>query len=256
MATVLCRLGRFWGRLRDVLVFTPAARWTVLTCLALFLIQRVCDRTSFTDGFTFGYVLLHTFGLCPPLLADGFIWQGVTYMFLHGSWLHLLLNSLTVLLFGSAVEMELGSRRFLRVFLLGGLVGGLAWAAFDLGVMRLAASDLTLAPVWVGAVVSRALAHRGVTPDGLAICIGASGGVFALIGAYAAIFPKRRIMLFVGWPLVLKARTVAMLLGVATVAFAIYGLGNVAYLTHLFGGLAGYGYGLRLAAAGWGEEGA
>ncbi len=251
MAALFRRLMLIPGRIRDGLVLAPAAKWTVCVCVCVYLIQRVCDRTVFTDGYTFGYLLLHVFGLCPPLLAHGFVWQVVTYMALHGSWLHLALNGLTILLFGSAVELEIGSRRFLRVLLLGGIVGGLSWAGFDLVLMRLSGATL---PGWLAAAVAHVVAQRSVLQDGMTICIGASGGVFALIGAYAAIFPRRRVVLFVGWPLVMKARTVAILLGLSTVAFAIYGLGHVAYLTHLCGGLAGYGYGLRLAKAGWGDE--
>jgi membrane associated rhomboid family serine protease len=234
---------RMWDQLRAA----PASRWTAVACVAVFLAQRISGRLDFSEGFTFGYVFLYGFGLCPPLLASGFLWQPFTYLFLHGSLLHLLLNTLTLLLFGSGLEIEVGSRRFLRTFFLGGVIGGLAWAGFDLAVVRWA-SGVWSGPDWVLALAAQALAHRGVTPDGAAICIGASGGIFALIGAYAAIFPRRKIVVFLGWPVSLNARTVAILLGLSTVAFAVYGLGNVAYLTHLFGGLAGYGYGLRLAA--------
>jgi membrane associated rhomboid family serine protease len=235
----------------EFLALAPAARWTVAICLAVFGMQWVCDRTAMADGYTFGYLLLHAFGLCPPLFAHGFVWQVFTYMAWHGNAWHLALNCLTILLFGAAVEVEIGSRRFLRALLLGGVVGGLAWVGWDLGLMRLAAAATP--PAWLRPLIEHAVARRAPLPDGMVICIGASGGVFALIGAYAAIFPRRRVVVFLGWPVTLRARDLAILLGVATVACAIYGLGNVAYVTHLFGGLAGYFYGLRLAAAGWGD---
>ena len=245
LAHFLRRLSVYGMLVRDQLRFAPAARWVVLACVAVFLVQRISDRVICTDGFSFGYVFLYGFGLCPPLLASGFLWQPFTYLFLHGNLPHLLLNTLTILLFGSGLEIEVGSRRFLRIFFLGGVVGGLAWAGCDLAVVRLATGAWS-APGWALTIAAQALAHRGVTPDGTAICVGASGGLFALIGAYAALFPRRKIIVFLGWPVTLRARTVAILLGGLTVGFAVYGLGNVAYLTHLFGGLAGYVYGLCL----------
>lgn len=238
-------------QVREFLRFTCAARWIAIACTACFVVQRVTDRVSVMDGLSFGTVLQLAFGLCPALLFAGFVWQVVTYMFLHGSVAHLLLNMLTLLLFGSGLEMEIGAARFLRTFFLGGAAGGLMWAGFDVTTVHLAQS--LSAPEWLQALAQHATIRRGTTIEGAALCIGASGGVFALIGAFAALFPTRTVILFLGWPVKLKARTVAVLLGVGTVAFAVYGLGNVAYVAHLFGGLAGYLYGLRLARQGWGE---
>ena len=252
---MLHRLRTFLARLdfiRDTLRLAPAARWLSVACVAVFIVQTVTRHFDLVDGLPFGYMIRLCFGLCPKLLACGFVWQVFTYMFLHGNLLHLLLNTMTVLLFGSGLEAEIGSSRFLRVFVLGGVVGGLAWAGLDMGVVRLWNSGAGGA--WMHALLEQAMARRVVSPDGLATCIGASGAVCSLIGACAALFPHREIVLFVGWPVALKARTLAIMLGVGNVAFAVYGVGNVAYLTHLFGGVAGYFYGLRLVHAGWGDE--
>jgi len=237
----------------DMLRLAPAARWVAFSCTAVFCVQRVCQHVEVAAGVSFGAALLSCFGLCPSLLASGFVWQIFTYMFLHGSWIHLLLNMLTLLLFGAGLEAEIGSRNFMRVFLLGGVVGGVVWAGFDFSVTRLAGHMAEHEP-WVKVIVSWLLAQRGAPLGVSSICVGASGGVFALIGAFAAIFPRREVILFVGWPLRLRARTVAVLLGLVTVVFGIYGLGNVAYLTHLSGGLAGYWCGLRMARHGFGDD--
>ena len=235
---------------RDLLSYAPAARWTAITCLAVFLIQRVCSRVDCLPGYSFEYLLWHCFGLCPDLLTAGFVWQLITYMFLHQNWVHLLFNALAILLLGAGVEMEIGTKRFLRLFLLGGIVGGLTWAVFDLTTVRLA-DGLWHAPAWAQAFAAHAVTHRVVTRENHAICIGASGGIYALVGACAALFPRRRILLFFVWPV--RARNLAIGLGLCAVGFAIYGLGNVAHLTHLAGGIAGYLYGLHLAADGWGD---
>jgi membrane associated rhomboid family serine protease len=251
MARMFRRLAELVIHVRDLLSYAPAARWTAITCLAVFLIQRVCSRVECIQGYSFEYLLWHCFGLCPALLATGFVWQLVTYMFLHLNWVHLVFNTLAVLLLGAGVELEIGTKRFLRVFLLGGIVGGLTWALFDLTTVCLA-SGCGHVPGWLAAFAASAVAHRVVTSEGHAICIGASGGVFALVGVCAALFPRRRVYLFLIWPV--RARRLAIVLGVGAVFFALYGLGNVAHLTHLAGGIAGYLYGLHLVAGGWSSE--
>lgn len=251
MSRLFRRLADLLVQVRDLLSYAPAARWASITCLAVFLLQRVCSHVDFVKGYPFDYLLLHCFGLCPDLLAAGFVWQPVTYMFLHQNWVHLLFNTLAVLLLGAGVEMEIGTKRFLRLFLLGGIVGGLAWALFDLTTVR-CAEGFWHVPGWLQAFAVKAVAHRIVTRENHAICIGASGGVFALVGACAALFPRRHMYIFFVWPV--RARRLAIVLGVGAIVFAVYGLGNVAHLTHLAGGIAGYLYGLHLVADGWGDE--
>ena len=239
-------------RLWDMLRLAPAARAVAWACLAGFLIQTVAGRVDVAEGVSFGEALQLGFGLHLPLLLSGFVWQVVTYMFLHGGWLHLLVNLLTLLLFGAGLEIEIGSRRFLRVFLLGGALGGADWAAADLAGAWLAAEALA-GHGWLQRV-AEAAAGRGCAPHGHGVCIGASGGIFALIGAFGALFPRRRVVVFPLMWTSFPARPLAVALGAATVVFAAWQLGSVAYLTHLFGGAAGYAYGRRLARDGWGEE--
>jgi len=243
---MLDRIRNLVWRARSGIVLAPAARALALACVTVYLIQLVTARTQFVRGFGYSFsdCLTYCFGLHWPLLLRGFLWQPVTYMFLHGSLAHLLLNTFTVLFFGSGLEIEVGSRRFWRIFLLGGAIGGLGWVLADAFEPRLVAW-LASGPAWAQGVLQALRLHRVATGHG--ICIGASGGVFALIGAYAALFPRREtLVLVLFWPVTLKARTLAIVLGVATVGAAVIGLGQVAYAAHLAGGAAGYVYGLRL----------
>jgi membrane associated rhomboid family serine protease len=216
-------------------------------CLFVFLAVRTAERVEFVYGYTFGQALVSCFGLNWPLFSHGFFWQPLTYMFLHAGWAHLGLNMLTVLLFGSGLEREVGGRRFWRVFLVGGVVGGLGWLAVTavLPVLPATASLTQWMPravrAWLGA---GSTAGRSLNE---ALCIGASGGVFALIGAYAALFPRREVyvlLLFV--PVRLKARTLAWVLGALTVAEAVFVQSQVAYAAHLAGGVGGYLLALRM----------
>lgn len=232
---------RWLWRLRSLLYLAPAATTLAAVCFFVFLIQRTAERTEFVYGYTFGQALVSCFGLNWPLLSHGFFWQPLTYMFLHAGWTHLGLNMLTVLLFGSGLESEIGGRRFWRIFLTGGVLGGLGWLAVTAALPYLPPMDaLTqwMPPAvraWVG---SGNVAGRTLNQ---ALCIGASGGVFALIGAYAALFPQREVyVLLLVVPVRLKARTLAWLLGALTVAEAVFVQSQMAYAAHLAGGVAGY----------------
>ncbi len=142
------------------------------------------------------------------------IWQFVTYMFLHdpGSIWHILFNMLALWMFGRDVEHEIGPYQFLKLYLLGGIVGGFFWLAFNF--------------------------------HSTSYVIGASGAVLAVCIAFATLFPERpiTILLFFLLPLTMKAKYWAW----ATVALVAYGCfrvtGNVADLAHLGGIVVGYLY--------------
>jgi len=77
-------------------------------------------------------------------------------------------------------------------------------------------------------------------------CVGASGGVLGLVGAFAVLRPRDRFMLILPFPITLSARTLAIWLAVANVIDLAFGRGNVAYLAHLVGLLVGALYAWRL----------
>ena len=246
---------RWLWSLRGLFFLAPAATALAVACLFVFLVQQTAARVEFVYGYTYGQALTAGFGLNWPLLSRGFLWQPVTYMFLHASWTHLTLNMLTVLLFGSGLEGEIGGRRFWRLFLTGGVVGGIGWLAVTAALPHL--PPLEVLTRWMPQAVRHWLDAGGATGRTLdsALCIGASGGVFALIGAYAALFPNRVVyILLIVIPVKLKARSLAWLLGVLTVAEAVFVQSQVAYAAHLAGCLTGYVYGVRLRNLGVVDE--
>jgi len=158
-------------------------------------------------------------------LAHGFVWSPVTYMFLHGSWTHLLLNAVGLLVMGNAVEGLLGTRRFWNVFLLSGILGGVGWSL-----------------------------AQGLGSE--AYCVGASAGVLGFIGCYAALRPKDRFLLIFPFPITLTARTLALWLAAANAIDLAFGHGRqIAYLAHLLGLVAGVLYGLSQQGPGTPEPG-
>jgi len=188
---------------------TNGVRWLLIANVVCFIIQQLI-------GIAFRSEVL--FGLVPALvIIRGFVWQPVTYMFLHGGVFHLLWNMLALWVFGCDVERRWGTRRFVRFYLFGGL----------------SAAVCTL----VVALINERIA---VSPT-----IGASGAVLGVLAAYAMMFPDNRITLLfmLVLPITMKAKTLAIGYTVITVLIILstpVGAGGVAHFAHL-GGLA-FGY--------------
>ena len=62
-------------------------------------------------------------------LMHGYVWQLLTFQFLHAGWLHLIFNGLAIYFFGRSVEYVLGRSRWLRLYFASGVLGviGLFW---------------------------------------------------------------------------------------------------------------------------------
>jgi membrane associated rhomboid family serine protease len=141
-------------------------------------------------------------------------WQLVTYAFLHSpdNVTHLLLNMFAIYMFGRDVEMQMGSKRFAILYGASILAAGLAQLLVT--SMRL---DQVIAPT-----------------------LGASGGVFGVLLAFGALFPKRRVMLLIppipmpAWVLVSGYAVIELLNGVYRTS------SGVAHFAHL-GGMVGAG---------------
>ena len=79
--------------------------------------------------------------LIPALVAEGQAWRLVSSVFLHSGFLHLALNMLSLYFLGSFVENAFGRGRFLALYLLSGLSGGIAYLYFGgFGVPAVGAS--------------------------------------------------------------------------------------------------------------------
>jgi len=136
------------------------------------------------------------------------LWQLVTYGFLHGGLTHLAFNMFALYMFGGAIEQVVGQRRYLAYY----LVCVVAAALAQLGVAALSGD---------------------VYPT-----VGASGGVFGLLLAYAAFFPRNKVMLLFP-PIPIPARMfVVIYAGIELVLGVTGSQSGVAHFAHL-GGLVG-----------------
>lgn len=171
----------------------------------------------FLQAVFYGYPPDFTRGVPLALRVDqllhGYIWQLVTYQFLHGGFLHLLLNCWALFVFGREVEATIGRKPFLALYLLSGVVGGLLQVFYTLP--------------WPS--------HFGIPT------VGASAGVFGLVAAFAALFPNRTltILLFFVIPVSIRAKNLLFISGLIAIFGILFPGGSVAHAAHLGGMLVG-----------------
>ena len=116
-------------------------------------------------------------GFTPSSLLTGFkIWQPFTYLFLHGSISHILINMLILWMFGVQLEKMWGTRFFLRYFLVTGF--GAAMITLLVSLLPFGFSESTY----------------------LTITIGASGAIYGLLMAFALYYPETPILMFLLFP--------------------------------------------------------
>ena len=231
------RVGRLFSGFRGA----PAVATIVVICALVFGAQNVGSRIQITDGLSLDTLFPYVFGIYFPFLAKGAFWQPVTYIFLHGSFLHIFLNLFTLVFFGASVERLIGTRRFWTLFFITGIIGGLGWMACDYYEPQFW--------MWVQTLphdICRRLAQRWGESQTAGmpfnVCVGASASVCGLIGAFAALFPEARLTVFLLYviPIRMKARTFAILLALFSLVSVVLSTGHVAHAAHLIGAVAGY----------------
>lgn len=166
------------------------------------------------------------FALSVAGLARGYVWQLLTFQFMHGGFLHLLFNCFAIFMFGREVEQSLGRRSFLTLYLSSGVLGGLFQVAF---------------------VKLLALSLQNSSFEGVQV-VGASAGAFGLIAAFATLYPERPLMLLLFFiiPVNMRAKFLLLFEGVV----ALFGIAmtarqfnlpgsQVAHAAHLGGMLTG-----------------
>lgn len=182
--------------LNDLLApLTPGIRGVVLLTTATYLLLLVPP--------------LHDLEGClqlePRAVLQGQVWRLVSYLLVHGPPMHLVFNMLSLWMFGSAVESQWGTRRFLGYYVGCGIAAGLG-------------TLLTSSPT-----------------------IGASGAVFGVLVAFAMLFPDMQVLFMGIFPL-RAAAMVGLLVGIECLMFVGQMGGATAYICHLGGAAAGFLY--------------
>ena len=168
------------------------------------------------------FILQHTvdwfensLALYPARLAQGHVWELLTFQFLHGDLFHILINCAMIWFIGRQIEESLGKIKFLSIYLIAGVFGGLlqcilAWAENnpDVGV------------------------------------VGASAGIFGLMAAFAMMYWNRELTLLVMFilPVRMKAKFILIALAVIGVLGIISNQSGIAHGAHLGGMIWGVLY--------------
>jgi membrane associated rhomboid family serine protease len=206
--------------------FPPVIKYLMIINGLVYLIQIFLGQFYFTDSFgrpkTLENYLIQYFALMP--IGKGFLpWQLLTFQFMHGSFTHILFNMLYLWMFGTELENLWGSRKFLIYYLTCGIGAGL--------------TQLFLSPIFEGSV--------GPT-------VGASGGIYGLLMAFAIFFPRRPIYLYFFLPIPAMYLIGFMIL---LELFSIGDLSLTAHLAHIGGAFIGVMYILIERKFNWSIDG-
>lgn len=191
--------------------FTRAVSWLIGINTGVFLLLILFNAIRIPAGLFIKYYC----ALVPlDVVQRGFLWQIVTYSFLHEGFMHWFGNMLGLWMFGAAIENAWGIRRFIELYFIGVIGAAITTVALSYGHI---------------------LGNPGTATEG------ASGGVFAILIAFGILFADNEIMM-IPFPFMIKAKYFIGILIVITLAFAMSGGGNVAYVAHLGGLLFGWLY--------------
>ena len=188
---------------------TPVIRILLFANIGVFLLQQMAADALFTH---FALWPIGQYFVGGPVPVGFEPWQLVTSAFLHSpkNFAHIAFNMFALWSFGTMVERAVGSRRF-------------AWLY--------AASVLSASLVQL--LVVTATADQGAVPT-----VGASGGVFGVLLAFAFLFPHQRMIVF-PIPIPMKAWVLVTLYAVIELTSGVFGtMQGVAHFAHL-GGMLG-----------------
>ncbi len=139
------------------------------------------------------------------------VYQLVTYMFMHGGWVHLIFNMFALWMFGGIIERVWGAKKFLFYYLVCGVGAGMA-------------QELVQFLGWASVYSST---------------VGASGAVFGILLAFGMLFPDERLFI-IPFPFPIKAKWLVIGYGALEVVQAFGASDGVAHFAHLGGMIFGF----------------
>lgn len=182
-------------------------------------------------------------------------WQIITHMFMHGSFMHILFNLMTLYSFGPVLEQVLGDKKYVLLYFVSGLG---AFFLFNLWnfveVEQIKSSLQSLGFDLAGYMDGESVSFKGNSAAILeqqnlvnqlqsiisVPMVGASGAIFGVIAAFATLYPDAKIMLmFI--PVPIKVKYLMPVVIAVSVYLGISGnVGGIAHLAHVGGALVGF----------------
>ena len=176
----------------------PVVKWLLIVNIAIFLVCALIPAIG-NVVYAWGSVYPGSWGYIAQ------VWRFITYQFLHDTngFFHILFNMMVLYFFGPLMERMWGSRRFLKFYLCAGAAGGIVY---------------TLLVVFG---VLKALPM-----------VGASGGLYGILGAVAMLFPQMQVFLFGVIPMSMRTMSIlAVVLSLLNFAGGSNAGGEAAHLT-------------------------
>lgn len=175
-------------------------------CAIVFALESLLFIVLPSD--TLGYVL-DLFAFTPAYVFSR-PWTLVTSVFMHSGFSHFFFNMFALLMFGTALERLIGSRRYIMLYMAAGIIGNLGYMLTQ--------------------------------PNALIPSLGASGAIYGVLGCYALLRPHDIVyMNFIPVPMYIAA---VLWVGMETVG--LFAPSSIAHGAHLFGLVLGFAYGWRL----------
>lgn len=176
---------------------TSAVKMLIFINVGIYIVELILRATGRYEPFL-GY-----FAMVPEFITTNYrVWQFLTAMFVHGDFFHILFNMLGLFFFGPDLEYIWGKTRFLAVYLGIGVLANFFAYLLD--------------------------------RHALTATLGASGAVFAILGAYAALYPNRQVI-FLIFPIKVKWLVLAYFIFSLLATTGLEGHSGTADAVHLAG---------------------
>jgi membrane associated rhomboid family serine protease len=194
-------------------------------------------------------LMIENFALFFPTSPYFKIWQPITYLFMHGDFVHLLFNMYTLVIFGTVLERVWGPKKFLLFYFVTGIgaalvhmgvlwveytnaIGALGMTSADAAfkAMELAENGHAMAPIGFDAVQQVLFVPT----------VGASGAIYGILMGYAMLYPDS-IMRLLFPPVSLKAKWFVLIFAGIELLLGMSSSGTgIAHFAHLGGLIFGF----------------
>jgi membrane associated rhomboid family serine protease len=187
--------------------FPPGVKWLLISNTVIFVVTYLCPFQLQQD------ILVWLALSAVAAVKNLFVWQLVTYMFLHSTAdiKHLLFNMLTLWMFGVQLERDWGTRRFLKYYFYCGIAAGVCVL-----------------------IVNMAMGNWGIPT------LGASGAIFGVLVAYGVMYPDQNVLMYFLVPI--KAKYLVMIFVAIELLLTFGPNTSVSTVAHLGGAAFGFAY--------------
>ncbi len=189
---------------------TDAVKAIMIINAGVFVLQKI-------SNLFFPGVIESIFGLSYiGFIYELKLWQLFTYMFLHGSFIHIFFNLFALWMFGGELEQRWGRKIFIQYYLFSGIGAGIFIMLMNFYIFN----------------------HYGSSYP----TIGASGAIYGILLAYGMTWPNREVLLYFIIPIKMKYLVIAfgIIEFISTISSAMGAGGAISHIGHVGGLISGF----------------